>query len=73
MYSEETAVLAHIERAVKAVLEECEIDEPFFCSWAYTCDRQRVDEFGGGAFAVQRGKDTLWIDAMSAVRTAVLQ
>jgi hypothetical protein len=61
----------HVEQIAKALVEELEIDEPFFCSWAYTCSKPRVDEFGGGAFVVQRGKETYWIDAMNHVQEFV--
>jgi len=62
----------HVERIAKAVLEEMEIDEPFYCSWAFTCSKPRIDEFGGGAMKVQRGKETMYIDAMSFVQGEVL-
>jgi len=32
-------------------------------TWAYTCSKMRLDEFGGGAAGVQRGKDPYYIDA----------
>lgn len=54
----------HVEQIAKALIEELEIDEPFYCSWAYLCSKPRLDEFGGGAFVVQRGKETFWVDAM---------
>lgn len=60
----------HAERIARALVEELEIDEPFYCSWAYTCSRLRINEFGGGAFAVVRGKETVWCDAMQHVMTA---
>lgn len=55
----------HVERAGRALVEELEIDDVFTCSWAYTCSKPRIDEFGGGAFALQRGKETVWVDAAS--------
>ena len=61
----------HVEQFARALIEELELDEPFYCSWAYTCDKLRVDEFGGGAMVIQRGKDTYWVDAMSHVRNHV--
>lgn len=57
----------HIEMIAKALVEELEIDEPFYCSWSYSCSKMRIDEFGGGAMKVQRGKDTVWVDAMSYI------
>ena len=55
----------HVEVVAKALVEELGIDEPFICSWSYTCSKPRLGEFGGGAFAVQKGRDTVWIDAAS--------
>jgi hypothetical protein len=57
----------HVEIIAKRLVEELAINKPFFCSWAYTCSKCRVDEFGGGAFVVQRGKRTFWCDAMNTV------
>jgi hypothetical protein len=55
----------HVEAIAKALVEELEIDEPFVCSWAYTCSKPRIDEFGGGAMVVRRGRETAWIDALA--------
>lgn len=61
----------HAEMLVKALVEELDLPGIFVCSWAYVCSKPRIDEFGGGAFAVQRGRDTIWIDAAaSALRLA---
>ena len=46
----------HLELIARALVEELDLP-PFFCSWAYTCSKPRVNEFGGGAFAIIRGKD----------------
>jgi hypothetical protein len=64
-YGEEYCDVQHVEQIARAVIEELELDKPFFCSWAYTCDKPRIDEFGGGAFVIVRGKDTYWVDAMT--------
>jgi hypothetical protein len=58
----------HVESLIRALVEELQLDGIYVCSWAYTCSKQRVDEFGGGAFAVKKGKETVWIDAASEVR-----
>lgn len=61
----------HAERLVKALVEELDLPGIIVCSWAYTCSKPRCDEFGGGAFAVQKGRDTIWVDAASeALRQA---
>lgn len=58
----------HLAELARALVEELEIDKPFYCSWAYTCSKPRIDEFGGGAFAVVRGQETYWVDALSHVQ-----
>jgi hypothetical protein len=70
-YSDEYINPAHVAEIARALVEELEIDEPFYCSWAYTCSKLRVDEFGGGAFGIVRGKPTIWVDAMSEVQRLV--
>lgn len=59
------------ELIARRIIEELEIDEPFCCSWATTCSKQRIDSFGGGAFALSRGRMTVWVDAMSYVQDAI--
>jgi hypothetical protein len=55
----------HLERAVFALVDEMNLEGVFVCSWAYICSKPRVDEFGGGAFAVAKGQETVWIDAVT--------
>lgn len=62
-YSEESADVDHVEHVTRALVDGLEIDEPFYCSWAYTCSKPRIDEFGGGCFVIVRGHDTYWVDA----------
>jgi len=61
----------HMAEVARALIEELEIDKPFYASWAYTCSKPRIDEFGGGAFAIVRGKETYWCDAMWHVQQQV--
>lgn len=61
----------HVAEIARALIEELELDEPFYCSWAYTCSKPRIDEFGGGAFVIIRGKQTYWVDAMHHVHQQV--
>lgn len=63
IYSEESCDPEHIEVLVRALVEELDLPDIVVCSWAYTCSKPRIDEFGGGAFAVQKGIDTVWVDA----------
>ena len=69
-YAEESGNTDHVEAIARTLVEELEIAEPFCCSWAYTCSRPRIGEFGGGAMVVRRGYETIWIDAMDAVQEA---
>lgn len=62
----------HCELIARMLINELELDTPFHCSWAYVCDKMRVDEFGGGAFAIVRGKPTFWCDALHEVQKKVL-
>lgn len=66
-FSEEDGNPDTVERMVKALLEELEIDEPFCFSWSHTCSKPRLDEFGGGACSVKRGHESYWVDALSHV------
>ena len=65
--------MEHVEQIARVIIEELEIDEPFYCSWSYTCEKPRIDQFGGGALVVQRGKDTKWVDAMNFVHEYIRQ
>jgi hypothetical protein len=67
-HGEENCNVESVAAITKELVEQLEIDEPFYCSWSYTCSKPRIDEFGGGAFVVQRGKDTYWIDSMCHVQ-----
>lgn len=67
-HEEESGTPEHVEMIARALVEELNIDEPFVCSWACTCSKPRIDEFGGGAFLIRRGKPTIWCDAERQVR-----
>ncbi len=54
-----------VAELVQLLLESLGIDEPFVFSWAYTCSKLRINEFGGGACVVRRGKEPHFIDAMT--------
>jgi hypothetical protein len=72
-HGEESCNVESVETIAKELVEQLEIDDPFYCSWAYTCGKPRIDEFGGGACLVRRGKDTVWIDAMQYLHNLVYQ
>jgi hypothetical protein len=63
----------HVEVVARALIEELELDDPFICSWAYTCSKPRIDEFGGGAFIIERGKETIWCDALTCVKREAIK
>jgi hypothetical protein len=44
-----------------------EDDRKHVFSWAYTCSKMRLDEFGGGAAGIVRGQEPYCIDAASYV------
>lgn len=67
IHSEEDA---NLEAMVDVLCEfqNCfKLKEPITVSWAYTCSKPRLSEFGGGAVVVKNGKDH-WIDAQSWAR-----
>lgn len=70
-HGDESANVEHMEQIARAVIEELELDKPFYASWAYTCSKPRIDEFGGGALVIRRGRPTFWIDAVRACQQHV--
>lgn len=71
LYGEEYFNTSHAELLAKALVEELDLPDPVIVSWAYWCSRHRPDEFGGGAFAVRKGMDTVWVDALDEVRKKI--
>lgn len=69
----ESIDVEHAAALAQALLDGLKIDEPFVFSWAYTCSKPRLDEFGGGACAVRRGKAPIWCDARQMVETQLEQ
>ena len=67
IHADESITPEHVERLVTVLVDELDLPGIHVCSWSYTCSKPRIDEFGGGAFAVQKGRDTVWIDAASEV------
>ena len=68
IHSDESVNPNHMERLVKALVEELDLPGIHVCSWSYSCSKLRIDEFGGGAFAVQKGATTVWVDAADEAR-----
>lgn len=61
----------HVVLLAQTLLDELGIDLPFIFSWAYTCDRPCLNEFGGGACAVRRGKEPFYVDALNYVEETI--
>ena len=68
IHSDEYLTPEHAVELVQDLVEELDLPGIHVVSWAYTCSKPRIDEFGGGAFAVQKGKDVVRIDAAYAAR-----
>jgi len=66
-YGEEWFDQESLIQIAQALLDELEIDRPFYFSWAHTCTKMRIDEFGGGAGVVRRGEEPYTVDAMLEV------
>jgi len=70
-HTDESINTNHVEIIARQLIDELKLDTPFFCSWAYTCSKPRIDEFGGGAFVIKRGYATYWVDAVNHARHQV--
>lgn len=66
-HGDESVNPEHIEKIARALIEELDLPGPFYCSWANTCSKPRIDEFGGGAFVLAKGVPTIWCDARCEV------
>ena len=62
-HGDESVDPEHVEMIARALVEELDLPGPFYCSWANTCSKPRVDEFGGGAFVLAKGVPTMRCDA----------
>lgn len=71
IYGEEWFDADQAAELAQNLLDGLEIDKPFIFSWAYTCSRLRINEFGGGACLVRRGKPPLFIDAYNHLQQLI--
>lgn len=62
VYSDTSFDPEHVAVLVRALVEELELPGTIIVQWANSCSKPRVDAFGGGAFAIKRGYETIWID-----------
>lgn len=65
LYEQSSANTSHLEFFVRSLVEKLQLPGIHLCSWAFTCSKPLVDEFGGGAIAVQMNRPTVWIDAIT--------
>lgn len=71
IYGEETFDPDQAAELVQTLLDELEIEEPFAFSWAHTCSKMRLDEFGGGACLVRKGLPYEMIDARNYIESLI--
>lgn len=67
IYGEESINIEHTELLVSRLVDELDL-KPVTISWAYTCSKPRIDEFGGGACVIRKDQDTVWVDAVTEAR-----
>jgi hypothetical protein len=66
-YAEEGGYPEVVAAMIASLQEYFEDDRKHVFSWAYTCSKMRLDEFGGGAAGIVRGQDIYIVDAASYV------
>ena len=64
----ENANVDHVETLVRTLVEELDLPGIHVCSFSHTCSRPIIDSFGGSAFAIRKGHDTVYVDAADEVR-----
>jgi len=73
IYGEESGDIEVAICAIETIQTVLQLDTPHVFSWAYTCSKPRLDEFGGGAVQCRRGHITETIDAYQAARNLELK
>jgi hypothetical protein len=71
IYGEESFDSDQAAELVQTLVDELEIDEPFVFSWAYSCSKMRLDEFGGGACLVRKGLPYEMVDARHHIESLI--
>ena len=64
IYSEESGDIEHVALFVQDFLDEFHPDRCWWFSWANTCSKPRIDEFGGGACFVT-ANEIDWINGQT--------
>lgn len=73
MHGDDNFIPDHAARLAQTIIDELEIDEPFLFSWSYTCNKSRLNEFGGGACVISRKAEPYILDAQSLAEHYVLK
>ncbi len=64
---DETLEPTHAERLVRDLVEELDLPDLYIVEWGHSCSRPIVGSFGGGAFGVRKGRDTIWADPVGYI------
>ena len=56
IYSEEGGNIDLLADIIADLQTDLDLEEPWAFSWANTCSKMRVDEFGGGACVIYKGE-----------------
>ncbi len=56
VHSEDSGDIGALADTVAAFQERFEVEEPWSLSWAGTCSKPRVGDFGGGGIVIYKGK-----------------
>ena len=68
---DESAAPEHVEILFRALVDEFMTAQPVVVEFSYNCSKPRVGQFGGGAFALAYGYDTVWVDAGHEARRSL--
>lgn len=71
IYGEESFDVDQAAELAQMLVDELEIEEPFVFSWAYSCSKMRLDEFGDGACLVRKGLPCEVIDASNYIKSLI--
>ena len=67
-HGDENIDLAQAAEMTQALLDQLGLDDGVVISWAETCSKPGVGEFGGGAVAVRRGHEPKWFNPEAQAR-----
>ena len=62
IHSDENPDLEQMVDVLCEFQKKFKLKKPIVISWAHSCSKPRLSEFGGGAVVIMRGKE-YWIDA----------